>query len=149
MNVERQQSTRRDLHTFPSKWTETLAGRCLAGLRRLLTLSVLATLLAAAPASADSAMFEAIRDADASLARIGYRLATANAPLCDSLEPGLGLLLHTPGQYARDLRSEAVRHFRFDGPVGVEQVIAESPAARAGMLPDDTLLGIGAVRFAP
>lgn len=149
MNVERQQSSRRDLHTFPSKWTETLAGRCLAGLRRLLTLSVLATLLAAAPASADSAMFEAIRDADASLARIGYRLATANAPLCDSLEPGLGLLLHTPGQYARDLRSEAVRHFRFDGPVGVEQVIAESPAARAGMLPDDALLGIGAVRFAP
>ncbi|HKT86453.1 MAG TPA: M48 family metallopeptidase [Novosphingobium sp.] len=93
-------------------------------------------------------MFESIRGADAALAGIGYRLATANAPLCDRLEPGTGLLLQTPGQYARDLRSEAVRHFRLDGPVGVEAVIAGSPAATAGVQPDDTLSGMGSAGFA-
>lgn len=125
------------------------AGHRLARARRLLALLALAPLLVAAPASADDAMFEAIREADSTLARIGYRLATANAPLCDRLEPGTGLLLHTPGQYARDLRSDAVRHFRLDGPAGVEAVIAESPAAEAGVQPDDTLFGAGAATFAP
>src|SRR3546814_19323612 len=75
------------------------------------------------------------------------RLATANAPLCDRQEPGLGLLLHTPDQYARDVRGEAIRHFRFAGLVGVEAVLPGSPAATAGVRSDDTLLGIGAVRF--
>src|SRR3546814_90180 len=59
--------------------------------------------------------FEAIRSVDTDIAAIGYRLATANAPLCDRQEPGLGLLLHTPDQYARDVRGEAIRHFRFAG----------------------------------
>lgn len=83
------------------------------------------------------------------MARIGYRLATANAPLCERLEPGLGLFLHTPGQYSRDVRDEANRYFRFGGPVGVEAVIEQSPAAIAGIHADDTVLSIGAARFAP
>lgn len=83
------------------------------------------------------------------LTRIGYRLATANAPLCDRQEPGMGLVLHTPEQYARALRADAVRYFQLDGPVGVEGVIDGSPASAAGIRADDTLLGIGAVRFAP
>src|SRR3546814_927767 len=93
--------------------------------------------------------FEAIRSVDTDIAAIGYRLATANAPLCDRQEPGLGLLLHTPDQYARDVRGEAIRHFRFAGLVGVEAVLPGSPAATAGVRSDDTLLGIGAVRFKP
>ena len=102
-----------------------------------------------APAPAADPVFPAIRTADTLLARIGYRLATANAPLCDRQEPGLGLVLHTPEQYSRDLRAAAVRYFRLDGPVGVEAVIAGSPAAQAGIRADDTLLGIGTARFAP
>lgn len=149
MKVEWQHVAGRERYAIPRKWTETLAGHFIAGVRRLLMLSVVTTLLVAAPASADGALFEAIRNADAALARTGYRLATANAPLCDSLEPGLGLLLHTPGQYSRDLRAEAIRHFRFDGPVGVEAVIAGSPAAHAGVEADDTIFSIGPVRFAP
>lgn len=92
--------------------------------------------------------FEAIRETDTTLAQIGFRLATANAPLCDRLEPGLGLVLHTPSQYARGARAEAVRHFSFDGPVGVEAVIAGSPAERAGLHADDSLSAIGTARFA-
>lgn len=100
------------------------------------------------PVAAAAPPFEAIRAVDATMARIGFRLATANAPLCDRLEPGLGLLLHTPSQYADDLRAAAKRHFQFDGPVGVEAVLAGSPAAAAGIAADDTLLGIGAASFA-
>ena len=93
--------------------------------------------------------FEAIRSVEADIAAVGYRLAAANAPLCDRQEPGLGLLLHTPDQYARDVRGAAIRHFRFAGPVGVEALLPESPAAAAGVRRDDTLLGIGAMRFRP
>ena len=75
-----------------------------------------AWLVAAVPAPAADPVFPAIRTADTQLARIGYRLATANAPLCDRQEPGLGLVPHTPEQYSRDLRAAAVRHFSWTGP---------------------------------
>lgn len=120
---------------------------------RALIAVLLALALPASPVAAQDPPFEDIRAVDAEMAAIGYRLAVANAPLCDRLEPGLGLGLHTPGQYARDVRAAATRHFGFDGPVGVEAVIAGSPAAAAGVRPDDTLTGAGtgtgAVRFAP
>ena len=106
-------------------------------------------LVIAAPASADEGLFEAVRSADASLAQIGYRLATANAPLCDTLEPGLGLVLHTPSQYAKRVRADAVQHFHFAGPVAVEAVIAGTPAAKAGIAADDTIFSIGPAHFAP
>ncbi|QJR06248.1 peptidase M48 family protein (plasmid) [Sphingobium yanoikuyae] len=93
--------------------------------------------------------FEAIRAVEAEMAAIGYRLAIANAPLCDRQEPGLGLLLHTPDQYAGDARAAAIRHFRFEGPVGVEAVLSGSPAAAAGVQPDDTVLGVEKKRFGP
>src|SRR3546814_2312249 len=73
-------------------------------------------LVMGAPVSAqETPDFEAIRSVDTDIAAIGYRLATANAPLCDRQESGLGLLLHTPDQYARDVRGAAIRHFRFAG----------------------------------
>lgn len=110
--------------------------------------SVVPFLLFVLPVSAaQTPVFENIRAVDVELAGIGQRLAIANASLCDRQEPGLGLLLHTPEQYARDVREAAVRHFRFDGPVGVEAVTAYSPAAEAGIAADDTLLGIGEFRF--
>ncbi|GGB93212.1 hypothetical protein GCM10011494_09540 [Novosphingobium endophyticum] len=138
----------RDRLATVKSWIEILNGWGIRAGRGIAGLSVLAAFVLAAPASADDAVFEALRDADAAMARIGYRLATANAPLCDRLEPGLGLVLHTPGQYARKLRGEAVGHFHFDGPVGVEVVIAGSPAASSGMQADDTLFRIGTARFA-
>jgi hypothetical protein len=111
--------------------------------------AILAVWFAVLPAAATDPVFTAIRAADTTLARIGYRLATANADLCDRQEPGLGLVLHTPDQYSRDLRAAATRYFRFDGPVGVEAVIEGSPAADAGIRADDALLAIGTAQFAP
>lgn len=110
--------------------------------------AALAASSVALPASAADPIFPAIRAADTQLARIGYRLATANAPLCDRQEPGLGLMLHTPEQYARNLRAAAVRYFKLDGPVGVEAAIDGAPAAQAGIRTDDTLLAVGTARFA-
>lgn len=116
----------------------------------LLLLAAATMLVMGAPVSAqETPDFEAIRSVDTDIAAIGYRLATANAPLCDRQESGLGLLLHTPDQYARDVRGAAIRHFRFAGPVGVEAVLPGSPAAAAGVRSDDTLLGIGTMRFRP
>ncbi|WP_395392714.1 M48 family metallopeptidase [Novosphingobium sp. BL-8A] len=92
---------------------------------------------------------EDIRAVDAEMAEIGYRLAVANASLCDRQEPGLGILVHTPTQYGLNVRDIALRHFHLDGPAGVEAVIDGSPAAGAGVKPDDTLLGAGPIRFAP
>ncbi|QPI75387.1 M48 family metallopeptidase [Sphingobium sp. Cam5-1] len=101
-------------------------------------------------ASADvSPPFEAIRAVDAEMARLGRRLAVANASLCDRQEPSLGLMLHTPAQYARDVRAAAIRHFRFDGPIGIEAVVEGSPAAAAGIRADDTLMAVGPARFPP
>lgn len=110
--------------------------------------AALAAWLAMLPALAADPVFTAIRTADTMLARIGYKLATANAALCDRQEPGLGLVLHTPEQYSRDLRAAATRYFQFDGPVGVEAVIEGSPAAAAGIRADDALLAIGVAQFA-
>ena len=127
----------------------SVAARLRRGCERVARfVAVLGLLAPLAQARADSAVFEAIRAADATVAQIGFRLATANAPLCDRLEPGLGLVLHTPGQYARSSRDEAIRHFRFDAPVGVEAIIPGSPAERAGIRADDSLTGIGGLTFA-
>ncbi|MEJ2456602.1 MAG: M48 family metalloprotease [Novosphingobium sp.] len=105
--------------------------------------------LAFPAAAADDATFENVRAADTVIARIGYRLATANASLCDRLQPGLGLVLQTPGQYESGVREEAIRHFHMDGPISVEAVLPDSPAAAAGIKADDTILSMGTVQFAP
>jgi predicted Zn-dependent protease len=102
------------------------------------------------PASAeDASVFEAIRALDAEMASIAYRLTTSNAPLCGQQEPSLGLLLHTPDQYALETRAAAIRHFRFDGPAGVEAALPQSPAALAGIKQDDTVIGVNNARFSP
>ncbi|MCJ2180448.1 M48 family metallopeptidase [Novosphingobium album (ex Hu et al. 2023)] len=116
----------------------------------ILALLALAVAATASPAgAADDETFEAVRAADTVIARIGYRLAIANAPLCDSLEPGLGLVLQTPEQYDTGLREDAVRHFHMDGAIGVEAVLPGSPAAAAGIEADDVLVSAGSARFNP
>lgn len=120
--------------------------------RRLVHITVSAMIVLGVPALApatEAPAFEDIRAVDAELAGIGYRLAVANASLCDRQEPGLGIQLHTPTQYGTGVRDAAIRHFHLDGPAGLEAVIAGSPAALADVRPDDTLLGAGSVHFDP
>ncbi len=91
---------------------------------------------------------EAVRDADLALATVGFRLATANAPLCDRQEPGLGIQLHTLDQFDAGAREAARAHFGFVAPIAIEGVVAGSPAEQAGLRRDDSLLRVGSVDLA-
>jgi hypothetical protein len=101
-------------------------------------------LAASAPQTTAPGFHEALRAADGRLAAIGHRLATANAPLCDRLQPGLGIVVHALAQYGDD-EGAARRAFGFDAPVAVEAVAAGTPADRAGVRPDEALLAVGGV----
>ncbi|MEP9357637.1 M48 family metallopeptidase [Sphingomonas sp. KR3-1] len=104
---------------------------------------------AGVPAHADdSALFEAVRAADLKVAGIGWRLALANAPLCDRIEAGTGMQLHTLDQFDADKRESAKAHFGFATPVAIEGVVPDSPAERAGLRPDDSLVRVGSVEIA-
>jgi len=97
-------------------------------------------------ASADDAQeFEAIRGGDMIVAGIGWRLASANAALCDRLEPGTGLQLHTLDQFDTVDREKARRHFGFATEIAIEGIVPGSPAERAGLKQDDSLVRIGSV----
>lgn len=108
---------------------------------------VLPVILAAAvPVSAQAdAGLESLRAADMRLASIGYRLSVGAAPLCDRLEPGLGIQFHMIGQYPPTQRIRVRAHFGFAGNVAVEGVVPGSPAERAGVRQDDTVVAIGGV----
>lgn len=103
--------------------------------------------LAAAPQKMAQA-FEEVRKADMQLARVGWRLALGNAALCDRREAGLGLQLHTLDQFDGSVRGAAKAHFRFASDVAVEGVVPGSPADRAGLQADDSLVRVGSVTFA-
>lgn len=97
------------------------------------------------PAPSDRSVWEQMREADMRLATAGFRLSVAAAPLCDRLEPGLGIQFHTLAQYGPGHRDTIGRHFGFAGAVAVEGVVPASPADRAGVRPDDTILRVGRV----
>jgi len=85
---------------------------------------------------------EALRAADFKVGATLYRLATANDQLCEKHGPGTGLVLHGSSDYDESVRAEVKRHFDFESPVAVEAVVADSPASRAGIEPDDSILAI-------
>lgn len=96
----------------------------------------------------DAALFEGVRAADMRIAAIGWRLAVANARLCDRTEPGTGMQLHVLDQYGGPQREAAARHFGFATPVAVEGVLPGSPAEQAGLRADDSLVRVGSVEIA-
>ncbi len=87
-------------------------------------------------------LFEALRSADLRLATIAYRLTTKNAPLCDRLQPELGIQFHSLRQYTPAARASAEAAFGFATVVTVEAVVADSPAAAAGVMADDGVLSV-------
>lgn len=85
--------------------------------------------------------FAELRAKDARVARIGFELATGNAAFCDSQTPATGLLLHDLAAYGdpAPLRSA----LGLSGDVGVQAVVPGSPAAGAGIVPDETVTSVG------
>ncbi len=96
----------------------------------------------------DPHLFESVRQADLKVATIGWRLASGSAALCDRHEPGLGIQLHTLDQFDASVRDAARAHFGFVTPVAIEGVIPGTPAERAGLKADDSLVRIGTVEIA-
>jgi hypothetical protein len=88
-----------------------------------------------------------LRAEDYRVARIAYRLAVAGRQHCESLLPLTGLSLHYLPEYDASNRGEAARLYGIDRGPGVLSVVGDSPAARAGLLAGDVLLGSNGVAF--
>ncbi|KQN27190.1 hypothetical protein ASF00_12625 [Sphingomonas sp. Leaf34] len=112
---------------------------------RLLPLLLLTAAAPAPEAAPPPAFFEALRTADLRLATIAYRLTTANAALCDRVQPQIGMPIHALTQYGPAARGPAATAFGFESLIGVEAVVAGAPADRAGIRANDSLAAIGDV----
>jgi hypothetical protein len=113
--------------------------------RRLASLALLLATAASDASRAEPdtrAVLEALAALDLRLATVGERLSIANAALCADTVPRFGLLLHDLSQYTPAVRPVARSLFAFAGPIAVEDVVRDGPAARAGVARGDTLSGI-------
>lgn len=106
--------------------------------------------LAAAPAkpaaSADMSLAQ-LRASDVRVLSVGYRLATANAPFCRTVEKAAGLTLHHIGQYPDATGARAT--FGFASDYAVLALVPDGPAARAGLRTDDAITALNGVPLVP
>lgn len=109
-------------------------------MRRLFA-SLLCVLLVAATPTVDPGL-EALFALDQRVATIGYRLATVNVDLCDKHAAQTGMILHSLGQYAPEIRKAVAPRFTAGGYPVVQSVVADSAAQRDGLLPDDAILAV-------
>lgn len=95
-----------------------------------------------AAAAAQASGSTTLRQDDLRVGTAAYRLALAGAALCPERHPLTGLLYHHLAEYEpRDRPLMTARHGLDRGP-GVLAVIGGSPAARAGLVAGDVLLGV-------
>ena len=100
----------------------------------------------AKPNSRDLVIISLIRD-DIRVASTGFRLAVANAGRCSKKMPATGLILHSLSQFQGKWRSVAMGYFAEPDQVTVEAVIADSPAALAGIKERDAILAFNGERL--
>ena len=103
---------------------------------------MLAFVGAPALAKADKPLspFAQFQQREGQLFDIGWQLARANSAFCPSTESSIGLMVHDAANYARahDLRTT----LSLAGDIGVQAVASGSPAERAGVEVNNTLLAI-------
>lgn len=117
-------------------------------LRRLAAALALACVSASVQAQPSEETLEGLRQLDATINDVGYRLARGSADLCDPQVPLAGLVPHDLAQYDRASRGAAARAFGLDEQPALLAVARHSAAAKAGILPDDILLSIDGQPFA-
>ncbi|MFN3818607.1 M48 family metalloprotease [Blastomonas sp.] len=97
-------------------------------------------------AAADESL-AALRASDTRILSVGTRLAVANAPFCKSTENAIGMTLHHIGQYGDDAAARAT--FGFARDYAVLALVADGPAAQAGIRADDAIVALNGVELAP
>jgi hypothetical protein len=103
---------------------------------------------AAAPAheATDSAT-TTLRQADARVGGVAYRLAVAGRALCPELHPLTGILFHHLAEYLPADRPLMIRLYGLDRGPGILTVLGGSPAAEAGLKAGDVLLAVNGRAF--
>lgn len=124
----------------------------LAALLAVLPLSAKAYALAQAQAEEPAGThqpqaLDLLRQADARVLTVGYRLATANAPFCRTTELSIGLTLHHIGQYGDQNAARA--SFGFASDYAVLALVAHGPASMAGVRTDDAIVAINGAALTP
>lgn len=93
-------------------------------------------------AAADASVSTTLRRDDLRVALVAYRLALAGAPLCSERHPLTGMLFHHLAEYEPGDRPLMIGRYGLDRGPGVLTVLADSPAARAGLAAGDVLLAV-------
>ena len=88
----------------------------------------------------------AFRAQDARVLWLGYRLATSNVDFCEDVTASAGMLLHDMASYGEGDKLRDL--LRLEGDVGVQALVPDGPAMRAGLRVDDTVTAIGDLRIA-
>lgn len=71
---------------------------------------------------------------------IGFRLVAANEPFCETKSARAGMMLHAIGQYGDPAAARLA--LGFDGPIAVNAVAPDSPAAKANLIPGNGIQAI-------
>ncbi|HYW16870.1 MAG TPA: M48 family metallopeptidase [Allosphingosinicella sp.] len=122
----------------------------LALLLPLLSFAVVAPTAAAQPGSVSAVGAEAsttLRRDDLRVAAVAYRLALGGSALCADRYPLTGMLFHHLAEYEPADRPLMVARYGLDRGPGVLTVIADTPAARAGLVAGDVLLAVNGKRL--
>lgn len=92
--------------------------------------------------SAGPAASTTLRKDDLRVALVAYRLALAGSALCTERHPLTGMLFHHLAEYEPGDRLLMVERYGLDRGPGVLAVLADTPAARAGLVAGDVLLAV-------
>ncbi|GAB5348664.1 M48 family metalloprotease [Alteriqipengyuania sp. 357] len=87
-----------------------------------------------------------LRDQDARVLALGFRLVTGNARFCEHATASAGLLLHDMAAYGDGETLRAL--LGLEGDIGVQALVPDGPAMRAGLQVDDTVIAIGDMAIA-
>jgi hypothetical protein len=98
--------------------------------------------LAIAAPSPELAM---LKNADARVAAIAWRLQTANAPLCTETAPLAGFTIETLAQYQPSVRAVVAAQTGLGARPQVQHVVEGAPADLAGLRAGDVLTAINGV----